>query len=119
MRGWERCSQSLGRGGERGSFVAWLEEGGKSLSLSLPTYRAALKGVMEAVRGGYIIIIIIITRSDKHGFSSSTDGRTIHNSQKAFSFSFDKTIPRSREEILKSSQSSNRKRKRRETGLLD
>lgn len=73
--------KSLGRGGEGrggGSFAAWFEEGGKELSLSFSAYLAALKGVMEAARGGYIIIIII-TGSDKHGFPlQRTD-----NSQKA------------------------------------
>lgn len=40
--------KSLGRGGEGGSFVAWLEQGEKSLSLSAYMYLAALKGVMES-----------------------------------------------------------------------
>lgn len=75
--------------GWRGFVAGWRKEGSLSLSLSLclPTYLAALKGVMEAVRGYIIIIIIIIiTGSGNHGFSSSTDGRTLHDSQKAFFF---------------------------------
>lgn len=113
MRGWERCLKfGEGRGGGKLRCVVG---GGREGTLSsLPAYLAALKGVMEAVRGGYIVIIIIITRSRV----SSSNGRTIQKSNKLFFFSPYKRIPRSREEILKSSLSSNR-RKRRETGLLD
>lgn len=83
--------EGRGRGG--GSFVAWLEEGRNSLSLSLslclPTYLAALKGVMESRE-----------RKDSSSSSSSRglistaflfDGRT-DNSQKAKVFSF-KELP--------------------------
>lgn len=41
----------------------------------------------------FIIIIIIITGSDKHGFSSSTDVRTIHKKQKSFLFLSAKEFP--------------------------
>lgn len=47
MRGWERCSQSLGRGGVAG-FRCGLEVGGNSLTFSFSAYLAALKGVVES-----------------------------------------------------------------------
>lgn len=75
-----------GEGRGEASLGGWRREGSLSLSLSFSAYLAALKGVMEAVRGGYIIIIII-TGSDKYGFPlQRTDGQFTKSKQHFFPY---------------------------------